>query len=111
MECFRNYGFPRAAVHEGMSKINEQLLGCSRLASVPVKVELTIETRGGLPSCVEASVWVNELEKFQSIPWLADDRLSEAEMARCAAAIVARGLVLPESSPDEHCRWSSRLDL
>ncbi len=109
VECFRTYGFPWAAVHEGMANIHEQLRGCIRRDSVPVQVKLTIETRGGSPSCVEASVWDNELEKFQSIPWLGDDLLFAAETARCAATVVARDLVLPDSPPDEHCRWNSPL--
>jgi len=109
VECFRHEGFPWTAISEGMANINEQLRGCLREDSVPLKIKLTIETRGGLPSCVEPSVWVNELEKFQSIPWLTDDQLSDAETARCAAAVVARDLVLPDSPPEEHCRWNSRL--
>jgi len=108
VECFRYEGFPWTAIREGMANIDEQLQGCLRRDAVPVKINLTIETQGGSPSCVEASVWANELEKFQSLPWLPDDQFAEAEMARCAAAVVARNLVLPESPPDEHCRWSSQ---
>ena len=107
VECFRYEGFPWTAIHEGMADLNEQLQGCTPQDSVPVKVRLTIETRGGSPACVEASVWLSELEKFQALPWLPDERLSEAETARCAAAVVARGLVLPDSPPEEHCRWHS----
>ena len=106
VECFRSEGFTRSAVHEGMSKLEEQLQGCIRREAGPIQISLTIETRGGTPSCVEASVWVNELEKFQTLPWLADDLVLAAETARCAASVVARDLVLPESPPDAHCRWN-----
>jgi hypothetical protein len=77
---------------------------------VPVKVMLTVETRGGSPSCIEASVWDNELEKFQSIPWLGDDLLFAVETARCAATVVARDLVIPDSTPDETCRFRYPLE-
>jgi len=106
VECFRSEGFPRKAIEEGIASLQDQLAGCVRRDAGPVQVKLTIETRGGTPSCIEASVWVEELEKFQTIPWLADEEVLAAETARCAAAIVARDLVLPESSPDDHCRWN-----
>ena len=106
VECFRSAGFSRKAIGEGMASLQDQLAGCLRRDAGPVQVKLTIETRGGTPSCVEASVWLHDLEKFQTIPWLADEQVLAAETARCAAAIVARDLVLPESSQDDHCRWN-----
>ena len=106
VECFRSEGFPRKAIEEGMASLQDQLASCIRREAGPVQVKLTIETRGGTPSCVEASVWLHDLEKFQTIPWLADEQALAAETARCAAAIVARDLILAESSPDDHCRWN-----
>ena len=106
VECFRSEGFPRSAIHKGMTTLEEQLKGCIRREAGPIQISLTVETRGGTPSCVEASVWVNELEKFQTLPWLADDLILAAETARCAASVVARDLVLPESPADAHCRWN-----
>ena len=106
VECFRREGFPKADIRAGMEKLNEQLKGCIRRDSVQAKVRLTIETRGGAPSCVEASVWDKELEAYQSVAWLHEGLLSAAETARCAATVVARDLVFPGSPSDEHCRWN-----
>ena len=86
VECFRGSGFPKAAVNEGMADLSEQLQACIRRDAVPVKVMLTIETQGGTPSCVDRSVRDNET-------------------ALCAATVVARDLVIPESTPDETCRF------
>ena len=86
VECFRDSGLPKAAVNEGMATLFEKLHACIRRDAVPVKVMLTIETRGGSPSCVEPSVRDNET-------------------ARCAATVVARDLVIPDSTPDETCRF------
>jgi len=86
MECFRGSGLPKAAVNEGMANLFKQLHGCIRRDAVPVKVMLTIETQGGSPSCVERSVLDNET-------------------ARCAATVVARDLVIPDSAADETCRF------
>lgn len=106
VECFRREGFPRTAIREGMTNLEEQLQGCIRRDSAQVRVKLTIETHGGSPSCVEASVWDKDLEAYQSVRWLHDGLLSAGETARCAATVVAGALVLPDSSPDEHCRWN-----
>ncbi len=111
VECFRAEGLPWTAVNEAMEGRYEQLRACIRPDSELVKVKLTIETRGGSPSCVEASVWDKDLERFQSLSWLHDGLRSAGETARCAATIVARDLALPDSPPDEHCRWSTPLHL
>ena len=92
-----------------MDALAERMEECTRPGSDSVNISLTVETRGGRPTCVEPSVWVAPLEKYQSLHWLSEDRESEAEVARCAAAVVARYLVLPESPEDEHCRWDSTL--
>ena len=86
VECFRGSGLPKAAVNEGMANLFEQLHGCIRRDAVPVEVMLTIEARGGSPTCVDRSVRDNET-------------------ARCAATVVARELVIPDSPPDETCRF------
>ena len=54
------------------------------MSAEPLKVMLTIETRGGAPFCVERAP--------------RDD-----EAARCVAKVVARHLVIPNSPDDERC--------
>ena len=109
VECFRKEGFPSAAVEAGMGLISEHLENCGAAPAEPVNVRVTIETKGGRPTCVDPSVWVASLEKHQSLKWLSEDRKAEAELARCAAAAIARHFVLPDSPEDEQCRWSSGL--
>ena len=86
VECFRDSGLPKAAVNEGMANLFEKLHDCIRRDAVPVKVMLTIETRGGAPSCVDRSP-------------------RSGEAARCLANAVARHLVIPNSRPDEACSF------
>lgn len=67
-----------------MEALSDQLSSCIP-GSESVLVTLTVETRGGLPTCVE--------------------RTSSHPSARCAAAVVAHGLVLPEAPSEEMCRF------
>ena len=108
VECFREGGSPSAAFQVGMSALTEHLERCKSEQPEAVSVRLTIETRGGRPTCVDPSVWVAPLEKYQSLRWLSDERKTEAEVARCAAEVFARHFVLPDSAESEHCRWTSR---
>ena len=77
--CFRT-----GAIREAMERLTDDLRACHGPDVEPVLVELTVETHGGAPSCVEPS-----------------PRGSPA--ARCLARAVARGLVIPDSPPEEAC--------
>ena len=84
VECFRGPAFPREAIKAGMAKLHEQFFACIRYEELPIELSVTIETKGGAASCVDASV-------------------RDTETARCVAAVVARDLRIPDSPPDETC--------
>ncbi len=77
--CFRS-----PSIRDAMARLTEDFRACHGPHVEPVKAMLTIETRGGAPSCVERSPQDNEA-------------------ARCLAKAVARHLVIPESPPEEAC--------
>ena len=79
--CFRS-----GAIREAMGRLTEDLQACHGPAVEPVLVELTVETLGGVPSCVERS-------------------LKDNEAARCLATAVARGLVISDSPREEACSF------
>jgi hypothetical protein len=86
-ECFRGAGFPKGAINTGMEALIEALRTCHRPGAESVLVKVTVETRDGSATCVERSP--------------RDD-----ETARCVAAVVARDLQIPGSTPDETCRFT-----
>ena len=69
-----------------MRGLIEHIRTCHRPDAGPVEVTLTIETRGGSPSCVSRTP-------------------RDSEVARCVATAVARHLVIPKSWPDERCSF------
>ena len=77
--CFRT-----GAIGDAMASLAEDFRACHGPRVEPVMVRLTIETRGGAPSCVERSP-------------------QDHEAARCLAKVVARSLVIPDSPPEEAC--------
>lgn len=79
LECFR-----RGAIDRTMRGLSDSLAGCRRLGKV--RARLRVETRGGVPSCVDVSP-------------------QDSEVAVCLAGVVARGFVLPASSPEERCSF------
>ena len=81
LECFR-----KPSIRAAMRRLIEPFRACRLPGAEPVKVMLTIETRGGAPSCVDRSP-------------------RSGEAARCLAKAVARHLVIPNSRPDEACSF------
>ena len=87
LECLHGHGVSKRGVNQAFEALVEQLHGCIRPESLPVKVDLRIETRGGVPMCVDRSVRDNAT-------------------ARCAATVVARGLRVSGGSPTETCSFT-----
>ena len=81
VECFR-----RESIDAAMRSLGQKYRACYRPGGVPIKVMLTVETRGGTPSCVQRSP------------------RSDAG-ALCLATGVAQHLRIPKSPADERCRF------
>ena len=75
-----------------MERFTDDLRDCHGPDVETVSVMLTVETQGGAPSCVEPS-------PQYSAP------------GRCLAMAVARGLVIPDSPPEEACGFRYRVKL
>ena len=77
--CFR-----KPAIRAAMEGLIEPFRACHRPGAEPVTVMLTVETRGGSPSCVARSP-------------------RKSETGRCLAKTVARHLVIPNSPDNQRC--------
>ena len=67
-----------------METLLPRIQACHRAVKDPLLINLTIETRAGVPTCVEHSRRKNE-------------------RARCVAQVVAQHLQIPNSPDDEAC--------
>ena len=67
-----------------MHALIDRFHACYSPEASPVKVMLTLETRGGAPSCVESSPEDNAI-------------------ARCLVGVVANHFLIPGSDPEERC--------
>jgi len=81
LECFRS-----SSIRHAMKGLVQRLQACHRPDMESTLVKLTIETRGGAPSCVQHSRLNNQL-------------------ADCLAKTVARSLVIPDSPKSERCHF------
>ena len=79
--CFRT-----EAIKEAMARLKAGFRACHGPDVEPVLVEIRVETRGGVPSCVGRTP-------------------KESEAARCLASVVARSLFIPDSAPEEACSF------
>ena len=79
--CFRT-----GLVEPAMHKLVDKFRACGARGAHTVTVMLTIETRGGFPSCVE----------YTASP-------SPSPFAQCVANTVARHFFIPQSHKDERC--------
>ena len=94
LECFRGSGVPRAAIDAAVRSLIDDIQACVRPDALPLQMSLMVETLGGAPTCVDASVRDNPI-------------------ARCTASLVARKLRIPGALPEETCsfRYPFRFEL
>ena len=81
LECFRREG-----IRVGIRTLSPHFHRCIRPGMATVKVMLSIETKGGTPTCVARSPHANKA-------------------ALCLASAAARHLVIPNSKPSERCSF------
>ncbi|MGC6416382.1 MAG: hypothetical protein ACON3Z_04675 [Bradymonadia bacterium] len=80
LECFH-----RADIDKAMKALSRELNACHPLAGEPVMVNLTVETKGGRPTCVS--------------------HRPTTKTGACAAKVVARYLTIPGSKETEQCQF------
>ena len=80
LECFR-----RSDIDKAMKALSKALNACHPLVDESVMVELTVETRGGRPTCV--------------------GHQPTTKAGACAVKVVARHLTIPGSKETEQCQF------